>query len=86
MLLNTESAARYKHYRQVKLEYCYIAKESWRLWIVLFDIKLSCYLSKASVLQDMLLGTFVCLFLYVIIDVQRVFSLNKPYIYITSLV
>jgi hypothetical protein len=49
------------------------------------------YLAKASFLQDMLLGMFVCFvfgfvfFLYVIIGVQRVFSLNKPYIHITSL-
>jgi hypothetical protein len=27
-LLHTESAARYKHHLQVKLEYCYIGKES----------------------------------------------------------
>jgi hypothetical protein len=27
-LLHTESAARYKHHMQVKMEYCYIGKES----------------------------------------------------------
>jgi hypothetical protein len=42
------------------------------------------YLAKASFLQNMLLGMVVVL--YVIIAVQRVSSLNKPYIYIASLV
>ena len=44
------------------------------------------YLAKASFLQDMLLGMFVFFFFYVIIGVERVFSHNKPYTYITSLV
>jgi hypothetical protein len=49
-------------------------------FIILQKLALSCFL------QDMLLDMCFWVFLYVTIAVQRVSSLNKPYIYITSLV